>query len=86
MNWDMRDKVLGSPLEFCLFPIAEWLNVSVTTIEVNQQLATLVLGWVNVGEKPQCCSSVDECIDLAGTFLGQVSALGRKLLHWSMNV
>ena len=24
MNSDMRDKVLRSSLEFCLFPIAEW--------------------------------------------------------------
>ena len=24
MHWDMQDKVLKSPLEFCLFPIAEW--------------------------------------------------------------
>ena len=24
MHWDMQDKLLRSPLEFCLFPIAEW--------------------------------------------------------------
>ena len=48
MHWDMRYKVLRSPLEFCLFPIAEWQNASVTTIEVKQQLAALVLEWVTV--------------------------------------
>ena len=56
------------------------------SIEVKQQLAALVLGWVTVWEKPQCCSSVDECIDLAGAFLGRVSPSGRKPLHWSMTV
>ena len=24
MHWDKQDKVLRSPPEFCLFPIAEW--------------------------------------------------------------
>ena len=52
------------------------IKSSVTSIEVKQQLAVLVLGWVTVSEIPQSCSSVDECIDLAGAFLGRVIMLG----------
>ena len=34
MHWDMQDKGLRFPLEFCLFTIAEWKNAGATTIEV----------------------------------------------------
>ena len=52
-------------------------HLSGTTIEVKQQLAALVHGWA---------TSVDEYIDLAGAFLGRVSALGQKPLHRSMTI